>query len=201
MKRPVARSVPRALALLALAAPLLLGGCDDGFGPTIWGPVPDTAELYSLARVENVDRFGAYDLFSQAGVVVENLRGPFDFDFAITEDEAGEFVLLPTGYFPDASARPGILIDDTASFTGLRRAPREGYVTEEPVPLSTGVIYVVKTRLLGSCTRYGKVEVLDIDEDGIVQIQTLVNPNCGERSLVPNAPEEDDEDEEGEGEA
>lgn len=174
--------------------------CDDGFEPLLWGNFPDTVELYSLARGEYVDRPGAYDLLDRQGVpvVVEvdsRRRGPFQFDFAVTEDEAGTFLLLPTGVFQEATARPGLIADSAASFEGLSRAPRDGYITEEAIPADTTVVYAVRSRRApNGCLVYGKMEILGMTPDGIMTIRTLVNRNCGDRSLVPNAPEEDDED-------
>lgn len=206
MKPRNARTPVRAAAVLAVGSLLALGGCEDPINPIPWINFPDTAELYSLARAEYVDRPGAYDFLQRGGSVrvVESLAlPPFTFDIAFSEDEEGGFVLLPTGFFPDATARSGILIDDTASFDGLRRAPSGDYTVEEPVPAQAGVIYVVRSRQAGNgCRNYGKMEILDLGADGIMRIRTLINPNCGDRSLVPNTELEEEEDEtEGEGEA
>lgn len=196
MKRRIARPITRVLFLLTLATPLALTGCEDAFEPAVWGNFPDTVDLYSLARGEYVDRPGAYDFLLLGGlpVVVESLkRDPFSFDIAVTEDEEGNFLLLPTGFFPEANVRPGILADSTASFDGLARAPREGYITTEPVPADTTVVYVVRSRVARACLRYAKMEILALRPDGVMTIRTLVNPNCGDRNLVPTAPVEIDE--------
>ena len=202
MKRRNARPVLLSLGLLVAASSLTLTGCDDGIAPLIWADRPDTVELYSLARTEFIDRPSAYGIvYGATGpVVIERLSlNPFGFDFAVSEDEAGNFLLLPTGVFPDASIQPGILVDDTATFNGIRRAPRDGYITDEPVEAETGVVYVLRSRQTGNgCYYYGKMEILELDPTGIATLQVLANINCSNRSLVPNAPlDDDDEDDEG----
>ena len=199
-----ARPITLVFGLLAAASTLALAGCEDAFGPIEWPNRPDTLTLYSLARSEHLTKPGALDVVGdQAGprtVILEHVgEQAFAFDLALTEDDTGAFVFLPTGYFPDANARPGILRDTTgATFEGLSRAPREDYVEEEPVPVETGAVYVVRTRTLSGCTRYGKIEVLAANADGTVELQAIRNPNCSDRNLLPTL-EDEEEEEEGEG--
>lgn len=203
MKRRIAPRIARPFALLALTLILVLGGCDDGIEPLVWGNFPDTAVLYSLARPEHVSQPSAYNMAGMNPVVVEQPKlNPSDFDFAVTEDDAGDFLLLPAGLFADFDIRPGIGIQEGTTFDALSRAPRDGYTFEEPVVAETDVVYVIRSRQASNgCFFYGKMEVLELDPDGFVRIRALTNPNCSDRSLVPNAPvEEDDEDGEGDGE-
>ena len=207
MTRRIARPITLALGLLAAGASVALTACDDGLQPLIWANVPDTVDLYSLARTEYIDRAGAYSLAYQG----PGTRGPrvletlptaaaFEFDFAVSEDESGTFLLLPTGVFAQSNARPGILVDTTATFDGLERAPRDGYTTDEPVEARTDVVYVLRSRQVrGGCFYYGKMEVLELDPAGIVTLRVLANINCSDRSLVPNAPVEEDGEGEGGG--
>ncbi len=197
MKPGIASRIARPLGLLALTSTLVLGGCDDGFDPLIWGNFPDTVELFSLARPEHVDRPSAYNMTGRIEVVVDRPKlNPSDFDFAVSENDAGEFLLLPAGVFADFDVRPGI-IDTTATFDGLTRAPRDGYTVDEPVVADSNTVYVVRSsQARNGCFFYGKIEVLELDPAGSVTIRALTNPNCSDRSLVPNAPppEEDEED-------
>ena len=201
----MARPVTLFFGLLLAGTSLVLSACDDGIDPRIWGNFPDSVELYSLARGEYVDRPGAYSILpdgTKGAVTVERLSlNPFGFDFAVTEDEAGTFLLIPTGAFPDARVRPGILVDSTATFEGLERAPRDGYITDAAVVADTGVVYVLRSRpdTRSGCLYYGKMEVLDLDPAGIATLRILANVNCADRSLVPNAPEEEDDEETGDG--
>lgn len=207
MTRRIARPITLVLGLLAAGASLALTACDDGIQPLIWPNAPDTVDLYSLARTEYIDQPGAYSIAylgipgSRGPIVLERLLGnPFEFDFAVSEDESGAFLLLPTGVFAQSSARPGIFVDTTASFEELERAPRDGYTTDEPVEARTDVVYVLRSRQVrGGCFYYGKMEILELDPAGIVTLRVLANINCSDRSLVPNAPVEEEENGEGGG--
>lgn len=202
MKPRIASRIARPLGLLALTSTLVLSGCDDGFGPQIWGNFPDTVTLFSLARPEHVDRPSAYNMTGRSGVVVDRPKlNPADFDFAVSENGEGEFLLLPAGVFAEFDVSPGILKDTTAAtFDELARAPRNGYSVEEPVVADSNRVYVVRSRQArNGCFFYGKIEVLELDPTGSVTIRALTNPNCSDRSLVPNAPPEEDEEGAGEG--
>lgn len=207
MTRRIARPIALVFGLLAAAASVALTACDDGIQPLIWPNVPDTVELFSLARTEYIDRPGAYSIAYQGpgtrgARVLETLASSFafEFDFAVSEDESGAFLLLPTGVFAQSNARPGILVDSTATFDGLDRAPRDEYITDEPVEARTDVVYVLRSRQIrGGCIYYGKMEVLELDPAGIMTLRVLANINCSDRSLVPNAPIEEEEDGEGAG--
>ncbi|MBW3553128.1 MAG: hypothetical protein KY466_06450 [Gemmatimonadetes bacterium] len=207
MTRRIARPIALVFGLLAAGASVALTACDDGIQPLIWPNVPDTVELYSLARTEYIDRPGAYTMLYQGPgtrqpIIPERLLGdPFAFDFAVSENEAGDFLLLPTGVFAESNAQAGILVDSTATFEGLERAPRDRYITDEPVVATTDVIYVIRSRQhpRSRCFYYGKMEILELDPAGIMTLRILANINCSDRSLVPNAPVEEEEDGEGAG--
>lgn len=205
MTRRIARPIALVFGLLAAGASVALTACDDGIQPRIWGNFPDTVELYSAARTEHIGRPAAYSIaldprLPRGPVVLEQLPAPFAFDFAVSENDAGEFLLLPTGVFAQSDVRPGILVDTTATFDGLQRAPRDDYITDEPVVASTDVVYVIRSRQLrGGCIYYGKMEILELDPAGIMTLRILANINCSDRSLVPNAPIEEEEDGEGAG--
>ena len=69
-------------------------------------------------------------------------------------------------------------------------APIEGYVLSEPMPISVGDVLVARSRTDASsflsCSRYAKLEVLDIDLlQGNVTFRHLSNPNCGDTVLEP----------------
>lgn len=184
---------------------LLLTGCDDAFGPQPWAFLPDTTDLFSLARAEYIGEPAAYDLISLNPVVVEALRPASPtappgavaatFDMAVTEAEDGSFHLLPAGLFTNFTVTPGLLRDTVGTFEGIAVAPRDGYTVDEPVPAETGVVYIVRSRDSGNgCIRYGKLEVLELREDGVAVIQAIRNPNCNDRDLVPTVEPDEDED-------
>ncbi|HSH45442.1 MAG TPA: hypothetical protein VK966_06285 [Longimicrobiales bacterium] len=179
--------------LFLIAVSLLFSGCDDAFGPQPWGFFPDTADLYSLARPEYIGQPGAYDFLNLAPVVVEAIRGvPASFDVAITEAADGTFRLVPGGAFTGFSITPGLVVDSTGTFEGIEEAPRDGYTVDEPLVADTTVVYIVRSRDAGTrCVRYGKLEVLELRDDGVAVIRAIRNPNCNDRDLVPTAETDD----------
>lgn len=172
------------LLLLVGMGPLV--AC-DAFEPT-WFAVEDHVTLYSLARADFVGLESGYDFIAQRPVVVERakVQDPYDFDVAITEVD-GELHAMPAGMFEGFPIQPGIAVDSSGiMFEDMDRAPREGYVTDAPLPLRTGWVYAVQTRRdFRGCNMYGKFMVTEMASDGIVVIQTLRNPLCNDRNLVP----------------
>jgi len=75
----------------------------------------------------------------------------------------------------------------------MRRAPSDTllYVTDKPVPVELGTIYVVRTHeQIGSygriCVYYGKLEPLEIDlQAGVLRFLQDTSPVCNNRSLLP----------------
>jgi hypothetical protein len=185
MKRRILTVSGPFLGLFILAATLPFTACDEL--DLSWTAVEDTVSLYSLARPELIGRESAYDAYSRLPVVVERPKSttPFDFDFAVSELD-GEFVLLPAGTFDGFDIEPGLAMDSSGvSFEEFDRAPGSGYVTDQAVPVRTDVLYAVKTRRIGACTRYGKMQILDVDPAGIVEFRMVRNSLCNDRELIP----------------
>lgn len=184
MKRVFAIFSGPLLGLLLLAVTLPSLGC-EAFEPEMF-PVGDTVVLHSLARTEYIGEWSGYDFATPQPVVVERPREQqFEiFDAAFSEQD-GEFVMLPAGMFESFQITPGIAVDSSGvTFEGLEEAPREGYVTDAPVRLREGPVYLVRTRRLNGCTRYAKFEVLDLDPDGILEFRFLRNNLCNDRTLT-----------------
>lgn len=186
MKRYFSKATRPFVGLLLLAGTTSFMAC-DAFEPT-WFSVPDFAILYSLSREAFIGLESGYDFVGQRPVVVERpkTQDPFDFDIAVTEID-GAFHVLPAGLFEGFTIEPGVAVDSSGiQFEDMTRAPRDGYVTDAPVPLREGWIYAVRTRRdFRGCHMYGKFEVLDLDPAGIVEIRTMRNPLCNDRNLVP----------------
>jgi hypothetical protein len=192
MKRRILMLVRPVIGLVLLLATLPFGGCDE-YNPT-WILLVDSTALYSLSRPEYIGRVGAYDFaraVSQGGgaVVVERPKGGniFEFDFAVGEID-GALVALPGGLFEGFDIEPGIAMDSSGvAFEEWDLAPRDGYVTDAPVPLRTDVLYAVKSRRspLDGCTHYGKFQVLSLDPEGVVELQAVRNRLCNDRELIP----------------
>lgn len=179
-------------SIVLAAAVVSASGCDV-YEP-IWFMTVDSVALYSVARPEYVGREGAYDFarsLSQGGgaVVVERPKGSniFEFDFAVSEMD-GELVALPGGLFEGYDVQPGIAIDSSGvSFEAWDRAPGGGYITDQPVPLRTGVLYAVRSRRgpFTGCNHYGKFEVLALSGAGVVELRAVRNHLCNDRDLIP----------------
>jgi hypothetical protein len=105
---------------------------------------------------------------------------------------AGQAVLLPTGALK-LGVGSGIQLQ-SASFDALTTAPTNTYVDSLPVNLDSGTVVVVHSRA-ATCSfgavvfYYGKLQVLAIDTLARrVDLQVLVDQNCGYRSLAPGLP-------------
>ena len=187
MKRPFSTVAGPVLGLIVLAVFVPLSWGCEGFELN-WTSVEDTVLLYSLARPEYLDRPSAFDFRGRQRVVVDrpDLGNPQNFDAAFSEID-GEPVLLPAGVFATLNDEPGIAIDSSGtSFDELARAPSDGYVTDAPVPLRTGVVYAIRTRSDGrGCSRYAKLEALDIGADGTLEFRQIRNNLCNDRELIP----------------
>jgi hypothetical protein len=177
------RRLSRLLLIVGLTP---LAAC-DAFEPA-WFDFMDEVELHSLARAEFIGQPSGYDFIQQRPVVVEQpkLHDPYDFDLAVTEID-GVFYALPAGMFEGFPIEPGIAVDSSGTeLDDVRQAPREGYVTDAPVPLRTDWVYIVQIRRdQAGCQRYGKFDVAALGEDGTVELRTIRNPLCNDRNLVP----------------
>ena len=180
----------RFLALPLLAAPLLLGACDDPFAAQPWDESPDTLTLYSGARSEYTGMRSALDLWNVTTVPIEVQGATGQWDFLLTE-EGGRLAFVSASVVPNLDSRAGIATTDATTLEELRRAPGESaaYV-QTAVPLVEGAIYVARSRRL-SCgfvtgSRYGKFKVTSLDAArGIVEIAVVRNPYCDDRDLFP----------------
>lgn len=184
------RSVQKLLRLIPLVA--LVAACSDPFSERTWDPSPMTLTLYSASRIEYLSLGSAVDL-SPNPVFVRSVEAPGatgSWDFVLTE-QAGALTLVPAGTFTGLPSRARIGLIEDAEFDDIVRAPRDTLLyTADPVPLRTGVAYVVRSRRgpcgLGTGHRYAKMRADEIDEArGIVQLSIVRNPYCDDRALVP----------------
>lgn len=174
------------LGLLILVSALPFAGC-DAFEPPRF-PVGDTVALFSLARADYIGEQSGFDFITPRAVVVERPRGPqeeqSDFDVAFSELD-GQFVLLPGGLFESYTIEPGLVeAESGVSFENVEEAPSEGFVTDEPVVLREGSVLIIRTRQQGTCARYAKVEILDLDPTGVLEFRYLRNNLCNDRTLT-----------------
>ena len=186
-------NTPRSFRLAAILA--LLGGgvaaCDDPLAltPATATSVVDTLRLYALRDTDVVLPSG-YDLPSKTAIRTDRAQ----FDIAFDIDAQGTPLLYPAGAL--GLSRGAGILTMAVPFDSIVRAPDKGYGDSAAVAIPVGAVFVVRSRPNGSgCTfvgalpRYGKFQVLSLDPVArSVTFQTLVNQNCGYRSLRPGIP-------------
>ena len=185
--------IPRELRFLLTVAVVAgaLAACGDPASQTdaTYVNVVDTTTLYAL-RGTSVVLPSGYDIPNK--LLARTDVAAFDFAFDI--DPAGSALMYPAGALGLARG-PGILTT-TVSFDSMASAPTTGYVDSVGVVITTGSVFVVKSRpdanacgLQGQLPKYAKFHVLAIDlAIRSVLLETLVDQNCGFRSLLPGTP-------------
>lgn len=187
MKRLPKRLSAPVLGVVILATALPFAGCE--VFELEMRPFADTTELFSLARPEFLGRPSAFDFWNAAPRVIETAKfrdsDVANFDLAFSELD-GEFVVLPAGVFQTISTTPGVqAARPGVPFVDVVEAPDTGYVTSVPVPIDTGVVYIVRTRTVGgTCTRYAKFEVLELDPAGVIEFEYFRNDRCNDRLIT-----------------
>ncbi len=169
---------------------MLLTACGDDPFLLRWTANLQESVLFSLDRDE-LNRASGFNMLSGATIVIENPQVEGDWDFS-AERQGGQMVLLPPGALGVLSraavaALPGMLFDE------VTRAPTDTlvYITDQPVPVDLGTIYVVRTHeQIGSfgrvCVYYGKIQPLEINlQAGIFRFLHNTSPDCNNRSLIP----------------
>jgi hypothetical protein len=167
-----------------------LTGCEDDPYAIRLNATPDTVVLYSLARPEpNLP--SAFAFFDRARIQVEAPGSTGQWDVAL-DTENGELVLKPPGAL-GISARAAIATLGSIPFDDVDEAPGDTllYETDDPVVMSTGTVYAVRTnRRTGNfnatCVHYGKFEPLMVDVvGGVMEFRYVRSQVCNDRGLVP----------------
>jgi hypothetical protein len=186
------RGPRRALGIAPVLAALTgaIGACGDDPFSFRWSDVPDTAQIYSLARPE-LNVASGFSFLDGASLVIERpaVTGLWD---AVLDTQGGELVLLPPGALGVSSrariaALPGIAFGDVTEAPGDTLV----YVANDPVPVVAGTTYVIRTNVrpcsFGSAgTYYAKMEPITIDAvGGTLTFRYVTNPICNSRDLVP----------------
>jgi len=181
------------LGPLAVGIAVATSACSDDFGlpPATVENRVDTTTLHALDGT-SILLPSAYDVVVRSPVRTD-LGEAFDFAFNITPQ--GTAQVLPAGmmgFAPQAGIAPM-----TAEFDAIVEAPDEGYVRDSAVAIQVGSVFVAQSRsasalcvFLGALPRYGKFRVLALDPvERSVQLEALVDVNCGYRSLLPGLPQ------------
>jgi len=123
----------------------------------------------------------------------------FQFDVAFDVDPSGKVLMYPVRSLAGTLAgsigtRVG-LQPVSGSFESLREAPEVGYDTITVKPISTGQVVAVELidQLTGQCIyslggqrTYAKFVVDSVDATRRLFLRSVVDLNCGYRSLVPD---------------
>lgn len=165
---------------------LAVAACDDPFALEPFPNVADTTTLYSVSRTELVGLPSAFD-FAQGPrrVVVESATELGIWDVLLAEDGVS-FLLVPQGAVLDPLSRAGIAVDSVRAFDEIVSAAADtaAYTRHAAVPLSLGKVYIIRTRVRGTCVFYAKLEPIAFDADiGSMDFRFVFNPNCANRDL------------------
>lgn len=159
--------------------------CGDDPFQVNWESQPDTVILYSLARPE-LGLPSAFNFNRRQFVEIENPGATGNWDLALDTQDGELVFILPSSMGIQSRARITSLSGLT--FEEVRVAPADTtvYVSEEPVPVEFGPIYVVQTDQTGQCVYYSKLEALESDVTlGTLRFVYDGSPVCNSRDLVP----------------
>lgn len=164
-------------------------GCEDPFGPS-FGPVPEEPVEAVVADFASSDLrdAAAFDFVNQRSVRTD-VTAEWDVLYRVEPD--GTPVLVPRGVIVGGGSEAGVQIV-AETFSGLERAPPDGYTVDAPVPVAAGDVLALRSRQDPSlglrCRRYVKLEIGEVDrEAGVLRFRYLRNPNCEQRILIPGA--------------
>jgi hypothetical protein len=186
---------PRRFRLACVGAALVtlvvaVAACDEDPFTFRWNATPDTVRLYSLERPEP-NLVSGFGFASRTRFAVESPNSTGLWDVAL-DTESGELVLKPPGAL-GITARAAIVPMGAIAFDDVDEAPADTalYVLNDPVPMTLGNVYVVRTnRTVGSfgstCVYYGKLEPVVVNSAaGELDFRYVISGICNSRSLVP----------------
>jgi hypothetical protein len=136
--------------------------------------------------------------FVNGRVILTRADGQFAFDVAFDLDAAGRPVVYPARALASDLAglekRVGLLVM-TKPFDEVREVPATGYDTLSAVPINVGQVIALEIRDLATCQfsvtsemLYAKLTVDSVNATSRrLYVRTVVDPNCGYRSVVPDS--------------
>jgi hypothetical protein len=182
------------LALLGVLA-AVTGACSDPneLPPATQRNFIDTLTVFALhdTPVQTPSGFSVPD----GPVRTDRTTG---FDFAYDVDTTGGDTVryfLPQAVLDirvSNSVNPG-LQRRTETFDGIRNAPSNGYITRDSIPVDSGQVFIVRSRIVCAIgvSLYAKIEILKfVDSTRTVDLKVLANTNCGYKRLTPGIPSE-----------
>ncbi len=176
-------------ALVALAVSAAIAACNDPFAlpPANLAPIRDTLRLWAISGTP-IDQPSAFDMLLQH-VARTDRTSSFDFAFDIQVDSLHDTtaVLLPRGAL--GLNRDGGIQLTTTPYDSITTAPNTGYTQGDPVAIKLGTVVLAASRAQ-TCNfgyiypLYMKLVVTAVDMTArTVTFNTLLDPNCGYRSL------------------
>ncbi|MBM4193922.1 MAG: hypothetical protein FJ202_06015 [Gemmatimonadetes bacterium] len=178
----------------AAAGLLALGGCgDDPFAPR--ADQPNVSQSFSAFAISGTatNAPAALNLLNKG---ITRIDGSFDFDIAFDINKAGLPVLMPlaTVGTPISGARQIGLQRQSSTYENTTEAPKSGYALDSMMVVTPGQVVVVQSQqsICGfSIAPYTFAKIV-IDSVVLSSRQlygrTLINLNCGLRSLSPGTP-------------
>lgn len=186
----------RWISAAAMAAFVAAAGCSDPneIAPASLSNQVDTVTIFSQS-FGTVSQPSAYSIASRAPV--RTWEAGINFEFVYDVDSLGRSLFLPIelfGVLPSGAFKPGLKRPTaSATFSQITKAPLNGYITEDTIPVVPGDLFYVRTTVstcsILSVPLYAKVHVIAIDTAAkSVQLEVLANQNCGYRGLKPGIP-------------
>lgn len=181
--------MPAQSKAIHLICVLLLAACSEDNGIPDRS-VPNAADIVTLWSLTDgpLSEPTAYSLLLTGGVTTWEAGSSFEFAYDVNDAGASRFLPLDVlGLAPPGAVRPGLKRSD-ATFDEMHRAPLNGYITQDSIPIAEGDRFFIRTTVnqcsLYGVPLYGKLEVLDIDTAaGTVTFKALTNQNCTYRDL------------------
>lgn len=186
---------PTRVAFVALA--ILAVACGDPTKPkATFASAPSTYTLYAFTGAP-VNAFTAISFLG----VPSRANANFAFDVAFDLDATGRPVIYPAralandlAFLTTSVKRVG-LQPVSGTFDAFRIAPATGYDTLAAQTVTPGSVLAVEVLDLTTClyslggqTIYAKLTVDSVDAASRrLYVRTVVDPNCGYRSVVPDS--------------
>jgi hypothetical protein len=189
--------LPGVLTFIAAAVVAVAAACNDPFAinATIDNTV-DTLELFDV-RQSPVTVPSGYVLTLRARTRPGVDQPVYNFDFLYRIDPQAGPQFVPFGAVAagdSVTGRPGFRTTDL-TFDAIKVAEQTGYQTSQPVNLSVGSTFFVRSGVPNTCflgiPNYAKLEVISFDPSArSVKFRILVDINCGYRGLEPGIPKQ-----------
>jgi hypothetical protein len=178
-----------AASLITVAGLALLAACRSPQSlPN--ASIPNTVDTVTLYALQGTP-IGTPSAYALIGPEIVHTDQTALFDFAFNIDS--QPIFLPSGTFSGLQRNSGLQKSNTP-FNNIITAPTEGYVIDQPLVISVGLVALMRSRSEvcsdgQSRPLYGKMRVLALDLSArTVQFEVLVDQNCGYLGLAPGLP-------------